>query len=60
MCKFVSLHVSFGVSLSNKAAFFVRFFFMGGYLRWLGIGKVPLTVPVAFVMLGFYQQVQAF
>ena len=32
MCKFVSLHVSLGVSLSNKAAFFCSFFY-GGLLK---------------------------
>ena len=43
----------------TKLRFFVRFF-MAGYLRRLGIGKVPMTVPVAYVMPGFYQPVQAF
>ena len=59
MCKFVALHVSMCVSSSTKAACLSRFF-MGGYLRRLGILKIPLTVPVAFLMPSFYQSVQTF
>ncbi|MGH0160580.1 UNVERIFIED_CONTAM: hypothetical protein FKN15_068537 [Acipenser sinensis] len=41
--------------LSNrcKAALFVRFF-LGSYLRFLGILKIPLTVPTAFDMPFIY------
>ena len=33
---------------------------MGGYLRRLGILKIPLSVPVAFLMPRIYQPVQRF
>ena len=58
-CHSVALQVSLCLSMSCKASFFVRFF-MGAFLRSLGVLKVSLRVPVAFKMVGGYKNVKAF
>ncbi|XP_035258048.1 uncharacterized protein LOC118219178 [Anguilla anguilla] len=59
MCQFVALHVSLCVNSENKASCFVRFF-IGGFLRRLGILKTNQTQPVAFDMPVFYQPFKKF
>ena len=59
MSNFTALHVAMVVKMDTKAAFFVRFF-MGGYMRRLGLINVPLSVPSAFNMPELYRPIQTF